>query len=97
VLPLRLRVEAADDVRSAHAWYVDRSPAAARRFLDAIDAAFTLVQSAPLACLIRHRDLRLAPISRFPYALVYRVQTAVIEMIAVAHHRRHPRRWRRRS
>jgi toxin ParE1/3/4 len=41
----------------------------------------------------RHRRI---PLQRFPYALIYRVDTDAIRVVAVAHHRRRPRYWRPR-
>lgn len=36
-------------------------------------------------------------VSGFPYDIVYRVTTADLEVLAVAHHRRRPGYWRRRA
>jgi plasmid stabilization system protein ParE len=42
----------------------------------------------------RHRRL---PLRRFPYALIYRVDSDAVRIVAVAHRRRRPNYWRPRT
>jgi plasmid stabilization system protein ParE len=43
------------------------------------------------------RQTRRALVSRFPYQVVYRLRSADIVIVAIAHLKRHPGYWRGRS
>jgi len=43
------------------------------------------------------RDIREAPVARFPYCIYYRVRPGCIVVIAVFHTSRDPAEWQRRS
>jgi plasmid stabilization system protein ParE len=44
---LRVRKTARAEITAAFAWYLERSRAAAQRFLDAVDEAMQLIEEAP--------------------------------------------------
>lgn len=46
--------------------------------------------SYPLDC---RPDIRKAGLQRFPFNVLYRVAGGVVQVLAVAHHRRRPRYW----
>ena len=67
-------------------------------FVDAIDA--TLLQIAALPerfPVIYAPDIRSAKVRHFPYRVVFVVVGEDIDVIAVAHTRRRPTYWRRRT
>ncbi|MGH7714051.1 MAG: type II toxin-antitoxin system RelE/ParE family toxin [Gemmatimonadaceae bacterium] len=97
IRPVQFRVEAREDVRQATAWYAERSSHAAAGFREQLAEAIALIQSAPEAFPPRYRGVRRAGLRRYPYGIYYRIEEQVIDVIAVLHGRRHPRRWRRRS
>jgi plasmid stabilization system protein ParE len=43
--------------------------------------------------LERQPDIRRAPLSRFPYAVVYRIVGTAVQVLAVSHQRRRPDYW----
>ncbi|MBI4546059.1 MAG: type II toxin-antitoxin system RelE/ParE family toxin [Gemmatimonadetes bacterium] len=65
---LRVRKIARAEIVAAFEWYLERSPAAAQQFLNAVDDAMTLIAEAPE----RHPIVRGSSSSRSPAALPLR-------------------------
>lgn len=90
----RWHPEAIRDAERGRNWYVERSPFAARGFLLALDAAVAAVMAAPHRYPERSHGCRQYYFtSRYPFSLVYRFDGGVVEVVAVAHHRRKPAYW----
>ena len=93
---VRWHPDAAVDAEEARDWYVVRSPLAARGFLLALEAAISAVVEAPERWPFgKHHCRRYIFQQGYPYSLVYRVSPHV-EIVAVAHHKRHPDYWANR-
>ena len=92
----RWHPEAIDDAEEARNWYAERSPLAARGFLLALQEAVIAAVEAPQRWPVGGHGCRqyVFP-SRYPYTLVYRLSPD-IEIVAVAHQKRHPSYWARR-
>ncbi len=85
------------DAEEAKAWYAERSPLAAHGFVLAVEQAIGAVLEAPERWPIRRNDCRryVFP-NRYPFQLIYRVLDLGIQVVAVAHQKRHPEYWRER-
>ena len=94
---LRVRSVARAEIAAAFDWYLARSPRAAARFLDSVDAAIKEVESAPTRQPIIRGRLRRRLLARFPYAVYYKLYPAVVSIVGVIHGHRHPRTWLRRG
>lgn len=92
-----LRPAAERDVREAHSWFNDISPALAEQFTSAVDQAITSAAENPLAFQLLHRSLRRVLLRRFPYALFFIVEQTRIIVIGVLHQSRDPRIAQRRG
>jgi plasmid stabilization system protein ParE len=90
---LRIRKLARSEVEAAFEWYRNHSPAAATRFLDAVDEAILLIVESPERYALVRGRLHRVLLRGFPYAVYYKVFPSVISVIGVIHGRRHPRRW----
>jgi toxin ParE1/3/4 len=66
-------------------------------FVAEVDAAVALLEQAPEAGPIVHRELRRLLLHRFPYALYYTLTNELIDVRAVLHQRTAPIRWRERA
>jgi plasmid stabilization system protein ParE len=97
VARLRVRTVARADIDAAFAWYRQHSPAAAQRFLDAVDVAFTLIDEAPERYPLVRGRLRRVLLRQFPYAVYYKVYPTVVSIVGVIHGHRHPNVWLRRG
>lgn len=92
----RIHPAAAGEAEVALAWYRDRNPRAATGFLFDLEHAIDRIREAPDAWPRVGRRARRYVFPRFPFSLVYRVSPTLIEVVAVAHHRRKPGYWKSR-
>jgi toxin ParE1/3/4 len=89
VIPRRL---ATQDVRDATAHYAaEADPATARRFIDAVEQAFTLIARQPGIGSPRYSveldlpGLRARPVEQFPYLIFYFERTDHIDVVRILH------------
>ena len=94
---VRVRSVALAEFAEATAWYVDRSPQAAARFVTAIEATFQVLAEGAHRFPLVHFDVRRVGVPRFPYSLYFKIRGGECFVIAILHGRRHPRRWQSRS
>jgi plasmid stabilization system protein ParE len=94
---LRVRKLARAEINAAFNWYLERSPRAAERFLEAVDAALKAIESAPKRQPVIRGRLRRLLLKGFPYGVYYKVYPKVISVVGVIHGRRHPATWLRRA
>jgi plasmid stabilization system protein ParE len=86
------------DYREAREYYAARSPAAAARFVEAVDAAVRRILRAPDSLPVVVGKYRRVRVDRFPHSLVYYVRDEHdVRIVAVAHPSRRPGNWRRRA
>ena len=93
---IHLHPRAADEAEAARIWYAERNPRAAEMFLDELDLAIVRVAENPQRWPQLRGPFRRYIFSKFPFSLVYRSTPTLIEVVAVAHHRRKPGYWKTR-
>jgi plasmid stabilization system protein ParE len=84
------------EVRGAAHWYRERNPDAAEAFLTEFERALLRIVEAPERWPVVEADRRRFVLRRFPFCIVYRVQSGRVEVLAVVHGRRRPGYWRDR-
>jgi len=89
------RPEAEDEVLEAREWYEARRPGLGKEFAQAVDEVLDRIVKNPRAYQRAHKETRRAVLSRFPYAVYYRIAGDDIVVQAV-HGRQHPSRWQKR-
>lgn len=77
-------------------WYEARRAGLGREFGQEVDGLIARIASSPLAFPRVHNETRRAVLTRFPYAIYFRVADESVVVLAV-HGRQHPGRWKRRS
>ncbi len=89
---------AAKEARAAEAWYDSRSPEVAERFrADVLYAAQRIADDLGTHPVGPSR-FRYVRVHRFPYRLIYCLETqSTARVVAVSHFRRRPGYWRRRT
>lgn len=89
---LRFRPEARLDLLEASAWYENRSPGLGAEFVRAVDVAAAGILRFAESFPIAYSNVRMAVLRRFPYALLYVVDSERNEIIVLGcfHHRRAP-------
>lgn len=98
---VRFEDEAEAEYRAAGQWYEDRRVGLGLEFIDAVDATIDLIvrmphAGAPVGRLPPALLVRRAPVTRFPYHVVYLEVETTIRVLAVAHERRRPGYWKSR-
>lgn len=94
---VRFRPEAEADAAEAAAFYASRNPGLDEEFLAELQATLELAATAPELGTPHRMGTRRLILRRFPFSVVYRVEADFIWVVAVAHHRRRPGYWRRRT
>jgi toxin ParE1/3/4 len=88
--------QALQEAEAAARWYAGRSATAAAAFSAEMDAAESAIVSLPEAWPSFDHGTRRYLLQRFPFSVVYRVETRRILIVAVAHARRRPGYWKSR-
>ena len=89
------RPEAEDEVLEAREWYEARRAGLGKEFAQAVDEIVSRIVENPLAYQGAYKETRRAVLSRFPYAVYYRLAGQDIVVQAV-HGRQHQSRWQSR-
>jgi toxin ParE1/3/4 len=84
---------ASADVKSAVAWYRQRSPKVALDFIEELHRAADIICEAPERWPIGKNNTRRFLLWRFPFAIIYSEQESVVTIWAVAHGSRRPEYW----
>jgi plasmid stabilization system protein ParE len=92
-LPIRVRPRAEADIDDAYAWYEARAVGLGEAFLRAADACMARIARDPEAHVLVHEHVRRARLRRFPYSVFYLIRKDFIDVLAVYHGRRRPRRF----
>ena len=90
---LRVRKTARAETADVFDWFLERSPAAAAQFLDAVDQAMRLIEEAPVGHPVIRGRLRRVLLRRFPYCIYFKVYPTTIGVVGVIHGCRHPDTW----
>ena len=88
--------EALDEAEAAARWYADRSASAAAGFSEEIDAAESALADFPDAWPQFEQGTRRYLLRRYPFSVIYRVESRRILIVAVAHGHRSPGYWKSR-
>ena len=88
--------EAAEELEASVIWYSNRSPVAARRFVEEVEHALQEIVRAP-TLWPRYDQARRFVLRRYPYSVIYQERSGLIEVLAVAHAKRRPGYWKHRA
>jgi plasmid stabilization system protein ParE len=84
------------DLAEAYDWYEEREEGLGETFLDAFEARVEAIRENPRSFPVVHRDVRRSLLRRFPYMVLYRVESLQVTVIGCLHGRRDPRSWQER-
>jgi hypothetical protein len=87
---------AIDEFEGAIDWYDRESPGTGSRFKDAVKTKLVQIRSNPRRWARERDGTRRALLRPFSYAVVFRLNGDVIQIIAHAHTSRRPGYWRKR-
>ena len=92
-LPAVYRRKVGRDLAGAVGWYEDQRAGLGEEFLGADEASFDAIQEFPEMFARVHGEVRRAVVSRFPYAVFYRVEPNRVVVLAVLHMARDEKLW----
>jgi plasmid stabilization system protein ParE len=93
---VRLLAAAAAELDEAVAWYASQTPGLERRFIDEVRKARKRIAERPHAWRLLGDGVRRFRLGRFPYGLIYVVESGEIVVCAIAHLHRKPKYRRSR-
>lgn len=96
-MDVELHPQALREARAARLWYKRRSPSAAIGFVAELDHAISSIGRDPALHADYIHGTKRYLMSRYPFAVVYRIQSTLVLILAVAHVRKRPGYWTRRS
>ncbi|RJP59650.1 MAG: type II toxin-antitoxin system RelE/ParE family toxin [Deltaproteobacteria bacterium] len=86
-----------EEMKAAAVYYEERVTGLGGDFLDEVKHGLDRIRQFPLLWPIYEGEYRRYLLKRFPYGLIYRIETEKIFIIAVAHLHRKPRYWKGRG
>jgi len=96
-LPIEIHPAAAREAAAARRWYAERNEAVADAFVSAMEHAVDRIQDSPTRYAEYLHGTRRFILERFPFLMIYRILPNRIQIVAVAHGRRRPGYWVKRS
>lgn len=81
------------EIDAAFAWYSSQTQGLGTYFLDDLDRTIRRIMAYPLASSEIEPGLRRCLLSRFPYGIIYGLDSESVVIVAVAHLHREPRYW----
>jgi len=92
-----LHPAAVEEAVAAARWYRERSPRAAKRFVDELNQVINKILETPQRWPRTTNGTRKLNLPCFPFAVVYWETEDHIRILAVAHGRRRPGYWKNRQ
>lgn len=92
-LPVVYRRKVGRDLAGAYGWYEEQRAGLGEEFLAAVDATFDAIERVPEMFRRVHGEVRRANVSRFPYAVFYRIDPKCVVVLTVLHTARDPKLW----
>jgi hypothetical protein len=88
--------EALSEAADVRRWYGNIEQSLGEAFADELDIAIERILNAPTRWPKHYFGTRCVLLHRFPYLVVYREVSAVVQVLAVSHIRRRPGYWKNR-
>jgi len=90
---VRFHPKAIEEAENSIDWYSQRSLIAASGFIKELSHAIDMISEAPFRCPIFNSSSHRYVLPRYPFSVIYRVKKEVIEVLAIAHHKKRPGYW----
>ena len=90
-LPVVYRRKVGRDLAGYFSWYNEQRDGLGDEFLAAVDSVFDTIEQYPEIFTLMHGEIRRAVLSRFPFAVFYRVESKRVVVLTVLHTARDPK------
>jgi plasmid stabilization system protein ParE len=94
-LPVAYRRRVGRDLAAGFEYYEEQAEGLGEKFLSGVESAFDAIERYPEMFAQVHGEVRRAIVSRFPYAVFYRVESKRVVVLTVLHTARDPNTWPR--
>jgi plasmid stabilization system protein ParE len=94
---VELTAEAESDLADAVMWYEGRLPGLGVDLVAKVRQTLSRIADSPELFAPLHKDVRRAPVKRFPYGVFYRIREERVEVVGVFHDSRDPAEWQGRA
>jgi toxin ParE1/3/4 len=88
--------EATDETYKAYLWYKQEKPGLEKEFRENLRIKIDALKENPKSSTFIYKSVRTSRMKIFPYNIIYRISNLNIQVIAVFHHSRNPREWKKR-
>ena len=88
MINLRIHPAASNNIQTQALYYENEATGLGVSFLEEIDRTVTQITRMPLSYPIRHSDIRICILVRFPFSILYRIGKTELVVLAVRHHAR---------
>lgn len=88
--------EADEEFREVARYYESEAPGIGLAFIAEVHRTISLVVAHPRSAKRVRGSIRKKVLSHFPYSVLYTIESDLILIVAVAHHKRRPTYWRNR-
>jgi toxin ParE1/3/4 len=92
----KLHWGAEDDILDAVEWYSEHDPKLAKKFVASIQETLASILSDPERIETIGSGIRGAPVRKFPYRVIFRIEDELVQVVAVSHHSRRQGYWNKR-
>lgn len=93
---VEIHPDALQEAVAAVEWYAARSQQAADAFIAQLDRAVKIISESPERWPTYLHETRRYLLRRFPFAVVYRHRSSIVQVVAIALGKRRPGYWRKR-
>lgn len=97
MLPIYFTSDALNDIEEAVIWYEEQRPGLSYDFELCMEAGINEILRTPTAFQIRHKNVQVHYIKRFPFGIHYLYQEDSIVVMGVFHTSRSPKNWKTRT
>jgi plasmid stabilization system protein ParE len=93
MLPYEFDPQAIDDIATARDWYEEQRPNLGEKFFDQVLRTIRGIREHPMAAPEVEPGIRATRCGKYPYRLYFRIINNQIQVLAVYHTARDPKRW----
>lgn len=84
------------EILQAYFWYENQKKGLGEKFKTSLNSKIKFIKKNPTQYSYIYKNLRSSKITKFPFNIIYKVSGTQIQIIAIFHHSRNPRQWKRR-
>ena len=95
-MKLGFHPDARAEMEESAVWYESRKPGLGDEFLLEVQSRLARIVNQPERWREVEVGVRSCPLSRFPFAIIFRIRAETVQIIAIKHHRRRPGYWKAR-